>query len=342
MKPIVIGIFSLCLITFSCNSLEVESESKIVNGRVTQNSAVVRISAESSSGKYSCTGFWISSKVLLTAAHCITGEKVFVTDTKLQSSKVFKNPNYRDLPESNVRLTMPNYDIAAVYFADANSKSVIEIGPPAEVGDEVSLIGFGADERGIVSDEPFEAKNRIASRDQTKYSIAPWLKGATSGVGSTSVGDSGGPLISRGKAIGVSSFIEVSAQKDTETGRYTLGKITSYFHNLNFQDSAGLISQVLAFDKNPNSSSAIPGTKENEDLDKGGIPGSNGPESLMKYFEEDDMSISAGSESICVTKGGPISTSNGISQCICPNGSMINPQYISCNFDPNSIKRPDF
>ncbi len=180
-----------------------------------------------------CSGTWVYTDVLLTAAHCLKissdrlSESIWVIDpktggdVKVHPSKVLVHPLHegRSFPDGA-------FDVALVQFDRPISEYVLAIAQTnPQVGDDVQLIGYGfSSVRDTTAGSKRFGRNKIFSVDgqidadgfrhpKDVIYIKEWpLAGprpeASSSAPQGSVnlkGDSGGPMLLGGRIIGVAS-----------------------------------------------------------------------------------------------------------------------------------------
>ena len=225
-----------------------------------------------------CTGGFITDRLLLTAAHCILQFREFMLQSNAVGIKVVSNaPAFRDTAflskefvlhpdyqRLNPTLQAHNldeiaaYDLGFIIFppGSAPPSMIMPIAREApRVGDEVQLVGWGRDimrNGTIIFGKRHYGRNKIFQIDAQKKDVI-MLKGvyASDGLGddnnhaSINVGDSGGPLFnSRNEAIGVVSYVEEPMVENRNTGTPE-DHTKSFYVNLSQQISKAYIEGVI-------------------------------------------------------------------------------------------------
>ncbi len=227
-----------------------ESSVKVYGGvRTTDFPAVVTVI-----GTGLCTGTFVSSTTLITAAHCIrhpqgafspgpyaqTVGQVSVIprpgSSEIQATKVIHHgfigvalglaPNFS---------TRPFIDVAIVVFPENTSDDFIEIGTaPPKVGDPITYVGFGKTE---LEDNNFQTVGFKNVAENVLSEVTEIGQLFSSGATGVRHGDSGGPLLIGGKLVGVASM---GAGDSVETAKSVH---TSLFHPKNIELMAFAVSQ---------------------------------------------------------------------------------------------------
>lgn len=153
-----------------------------------------------------CTGTFIASNILLTAAHCVKGKdtiKISYEGNAYQSSLAIAHPNFT----GNFRGKDNTHDIGLVIFDQKISKHLSKIDPvrPPD-GSDIDIVGFGGAGgksygKNILLTEPDLPGFRFDTSDYLT------IKGSdrefTRAV--SEPGDSGGPMLYQGNIVGVTS-----------------------------------------------------------------------------------------------------------------------------------------
>ena len=197
-----------------------DSRVKVVNGKALKETdfpAVIQIAYDLGGGaSATCSATWVSDRTVLTAAHCVEGadqspSKVTIvrgTGKSLRASKVYSHPTYR--PNSGI-----GHDIAIIVFSEQSSTFYIPVAlTQAQAGDPLTIIGFGKFDH--LNSKSGGTKrmgtNQVADIDYQgrvdfEGLISPINTEGTGESVTNSQGDSGGPMIIKGRVQGVSSSV---------------------------------------------------------------------------------------------------------------------------------------
>lgn len=195
-------------------------------------------------GSWICTASFISDSILVTAAHCFhhlspsnIGENLFILlsdqngDVLTSSNggpvlgtKAIINNQYNTASSD---LDNVAHDLALIYCTGIKSKEVLTVASDlsAEVGDEVTLFGYGQHTLdGKSPDVLMTGKNTLADISSNVLMIGGSTKNSHGAVGLE--GDSGSPIIdSHGIIIGIASL------KLNDEKKYP-GKIYNFYVNI--------------------------------------------------------------------------------------------------------------
>lgn len=146
-----------------------------------------------------CTGTFITSRHVLTAAHCIPprGQQILVVTKgfSTQTTRAVKHPLFTSFGISP-------YDVAIVTIGEDApvSPAPIELSIDVESGDKVAVYGYGLDQEGndvIQRVEEGGISLKATFLDVESVSDDS-VKTLSDGSGDTCTGDSGGPLVRKG------------------------------------------------------------------------------------------------------------------------------------------------
>ena len=194
----------------------------------------------------SCTGTFLSKRVLLTAAHCANGHDTSGVETqariyfKGKAAKLYITHPYKEWDKS----PSAKIDLAIAVFKDdiapSNIFAKVHLGK-VKKDDQVTLAGFGVNDATDTSYASAGIKRygyNVVSEVKTGEIV---VRGVVSGQNAdgkdsaTGIGDSGGPLYNdAGEIIGV-----------TSSGRITNNEKLSYFAALNSDYSRKVLCVAL-------------------------------------------------------------------------------------------------
>lgn len=189
-------VFSLFL--NACSRVKNDGTMKVVGADETnENPAVVKI--DSGLDEAICTGTFISSDTILTAAHCA---RIVMTYAGIAPPRLVPHPAFQAFGKPSITSAMSAVDIMILKFDRAVAPATVRIASDAPIiGDKGRIIGFGCSTWGD------------ATSAGTKRAGDVIISNVDSGViKSTALtvhscpGDSGGPLFNeKGEQIGVTS-----------------------------------------------------------------------------------------------------------------------------------------
>jgi hypothetical protein len=233
----------------------------IVNGEVSDDPGVKKLLIYNKKGEFidRCTGVFISSSNLLTAAHCVlhpglggAAGKVVLEDTNESSEEMIPHDQYT-LPKGFIGLLQNGLDVAkasnsqfdiAIVKFKPRKRQIFAIGAQGKEGDVVTMIGYGdteavttkvrADYKGMTPAAREAYIRRVFTQKSGQTSISSlrpegyfFLEyGQVGGRPFAAFGDSGGPLLnSNRQIIGVTSCgqpknLIAGAQSDILTGEW--------------------------------------------------------------------------------------------------------------------------
>lgn len=198
MRALKLGFISVVLGLTACHEKQnEESVIHVTNGAAIDGDeypAVVQLKL----GNSSCTGTFLSSDVVLTAAHCV------VNKSFPKEIKVLTHPLYIASSGAN------RADLAFIKFAEKKSEHHVKISPrPAKANDTITIVGFGLSDAEDPRSSGVKRKgsNLLDTRGDGLLVFSGVVRGAEeNGRESASAsGDSGGPMLVDGRQVGVTS-----------------------------------------------------------------------------------------------------------------------------------------
>ena len=219
------------------------SETQVINGVETSSyPAVTSLKLFHSNGSRGlCTGTFIKSNLILTAAHCVDGVKG-VEALGHRASRIIYNSKHSYTWEGL------GHDFALVEFSEEISPNIMEVSTtPLLSGQIMTLIGYG-----INTYIPYREGSGSKRIGFNTYRMNDYLaRGIVQFEGlqlpvnsrgtylnaSVGQGDSGGPLIANGKIVGVASAQALYNDVNSSYYSYTVGE--------NFKDFMFRASKVL-------------------------------------------------------------------------------------------------
>lgn len=183
------------------------SSTRIVNGSVINDREYPEVEYIRR-GSFACTGTFVSSEVMITAAHCVLNdagqiESIVLTRNLARSVKILVNPNY----DHNKKGSYVS-DVAVVLFPRNSAKANTTFNPVRiKVGDEFTIVGFGRpQEDSGMSGVKRVGTNRLTHQsDSYIYFESPAFADGSDDNAGAAPGDSGGPLFVDHKITGVTS-----------------------------------------------------------------------------------------------------------------------------------------
>jgi hypothetical protein len=246
----------------------------LLNARTTKKYGAIGLILQLEDGapKSRCTGTFVSSNTMITAAHCVPPDSspgvVYlpvtsqlldmsrvsadaVVGTGVRAKRVFRN-DYPTTLINDTRLTRK--DLAVVVFPDGTAPAMLDIAAEAgAAGDEVTLVGFGIthldEER---RDEDLTARKRVGHNVLVENEVtrshedAYFLAGSAENGGDSahaiaSHGDSGGPLLLGGRLLGVASS---AGPAEGELDRFFEGDAINTYASVTSQEAATLFAKA--------------------------------------------------------------------------------------------------
>ncbi len=228
MKGLVTATFA---VAFGCGAPHADNSAvKITNGKTLTDADYpsVVLLYDASAGAL-CSGTFINSTTVISAAHCTESGKVASDGTvsgaslsiiKVQNlaagqaslvataTKLVRNPLW-DKNGKNVN----KYDLSLITFPEGTAEAVSQIATvEPSAGDKLTIVGYGLNQSTNLQDGSSAAVKRIGtntikdvSEGFIEFTGANKTTSADGTNASASAGDSGGPLFVNGKVAGVTS-----------------------------------------------------------------------------------------------------------------------------------------
>lgn len=222
---------------------------RIINGAACGNlndSPVVRVVTVDGSQRIRtfCSGTMITSRDVLTAAHCFArrSSDTFISygpdseETLVGADSVYIHPGYTALNVENSESTFN--DIAVIHLAHSVPLPALPILTSRAVrqGSLVAVYGYGSDENGVFDGIDLESGEMLVDAVTENHIIARF-----EGEGSnTCQGDSGGPLVATVRGVPVVAGVAV-----TGTLEGCGPGDQSYFINLHSEEVRNFLDDVV-------------------------------------------------------------------------------------------------
>ncbi|KAI7791302.1 putative duodenase-1, partial [Triplophysa rosa] len=195
----------------------------IVNGTEARPHSRPYMVSVQKNGRHVCGGFLISSKFVLTAAHCQSTETLTVVagahdlsnkyekSVRIGVSSYEKHPSYKPAPELQADIMILKLD--QTVKLNKNIKTIPIPTTPEDIkkGTRCSVAGWGrlktkspASPKLIETNVKIMSKTGCARRWDRSYIASKMM--CVYGHGGSCDGDSGGPLVCGNTAVGVTSF----------------------------------------------------------------------------------------------------------------------------------------
>ncbi|RYZ57047.1 MAG: S1 family peptidase [Proteobacteria bacterium] len=252
--------------TTACGRSATEASAvKVTNGvAIAENTfpSTVLLVSMSAEGEAICTGTFINDSQVLTAGHCVEGLSktkpsiYYATDKGGQMAAIAQAVSYVRNPKYSFAEGVSAHDISIINFPANTAPAVTALAESTpEVGEEFTIVGYGNNENylskgvldGAGAGVKRAGKNFISSTDDgmitfaglTGVETAP-VQGEKAGeLVSSGAGDSGGPLLVKGKLAGITSGGGLSK---TEDG---LDVAISLYVDVNSAESRAFLATVV-------------------------------------------------------------------------------------------------
>ena len=199
-------------VTCGCGAAS-ERPVKIINGQSTTNAVypgVVDFTATFKREKADCTGTFISSTTLLTAAHCVqpvtSATGIVVRGLGATSVAMLANPRWDPRGEDPQQMA---YDMALVRFAAGTAPGTLAFASrPPRVGDADTIVGYGdSDDKSGVGWGTLRAGTNVITAliPGAIETQGPISSGGSDRRSVSAPGDSGGPMLVGDGIVGTCS-----------------------------------------------------------------------------------------------------------------------------------------
>jgi hypothetical protein len=184
--------------TTACNKKSTVSDAQIANGLDAEGEYPEVVKLKLNNGQGMCTGTFVSSNTLITAAHCVKSGVVEYNGVK--AIDLIYDHTYTELHDK---------DFAVVIFPEGTAPATAQIITKApKEGDEFVIVGYGNNDniRETGAGKKRKGSNKISSitNDMIIFYGSAATQGTATGENATSgKGDSGGPLFIDGQLAAV-------------------------------------------------------------------------------------------------------------------------------------------